>query len=122
MSGDEFVFRGQTTFINRPSRTVVQNFQNTYLRGDGSTADRINAEFTKLGELCLGSRELPEGDKEEVVGAIHAVAEQVRDDKSNRLTLQGTLQAIETIVSRAADVADPALAIITTIMALAGLT
>ena len=56
-----------------------------------------------------------------MVQAIHVVAEQVRDDKSNRLTLKGGLEAVQTIVARAADVAGPAIGIIAAVLKLAGI-
>jgi len=121
MSDEKFLFCGQTTFINQPFNTVIRDFQNTYIRGDGSTADQINTELGRLVELSLGSGDLPDDDKEEVVRAIHATAEQVRDGKANRLTLKGTLDAVKAIVGKAADVAGPAMTIIATILKLAGI-
>lgn len=121
MSGDEkFVFHGQTTFINNPTDTVIRDFQNTYLRGDGSTADDINAKLQQLIELTMRSKDLPDPDKEEVVGAVHAVAEQVRDEKTNKITLRGTLDAVKAIVERAADIAGPAIGVITAVLKIAG--
>jgi hypothetical protein len=121
MSEEKFVFQGQTTFINRPANTVIHDFQNNYIRGDGSTADQINLELKRLIELSLTSGDLPDNDKEEVVEAIHSVAGQVREGKANRITLKGTLEAIQSIVAKAADVAGPAIAIITTVLKLAGI-
>jgi hypothetical protein len=118
---EQFVFKGQTTFINQPRDTVIRDFQNTYFRGDGSSADQINAELKKLVELSLSSKDLPDADREDAVEALHTVAEQVRDDKANRLTLKGTLDAVKGIVSKAADIAAPAIAIIGTVLKLAGL-
>lgn len=122
MSEEKFEFHGQTTYINRPSNTVIHDFQNNYMRGDGSTVDQINSELKRLIELSLSSGELPEDDKEEVVAAIHSVAGQVRDGKANRLTLKGTLEAIQSIVGKAADVAGPAVTIIATVLKLAGIS
>ncbi len=121
MSDEKFIFQGQTTFINRPRETVIRDFQNTYLRGDGSRADEINDQLKRLIELSLASKDLPDSDKEEAVQAIHTVAEQVRDDKANRLTLKGTLEAIQSMVSKANDVAGPAIKIIGTVLSLAGM-
>jgi hypothetical protein len=121
MSDEKFLFYGQTTFINQPFDSVIRDFQNTYIRGDGSTADEINVELKRLVELSLSSGELPDSDKEEVVRAIHSTAEQVRDGKANRLTLKGTLDAVKGIVEKAADVAGPAMAIIAAVFKLAGI-
>lgn len=122
MSDENFEFHGQTTFINKPSKTIIQNFQNNYLQGDGSEADQINRNLQNLIELTLDSKDLPDEDKEEVVGAAHAVAEQVRDKKANNITLRGTLEAIKTTVVKAADIAAPAIAIIEAILKIAGVS
>ena len=119
--GDEFIFHDQATFINRPSDTIIRDFQNVYIRGDKSKADAINAELKRLVELSLSSRDLPDDDKEEVVQAVHAIAEQVRDDKVNRLTFKGALEAVKEIVVKASDVAGPAVAIIAAVLRLAGI-
>ncbi len=122
MSDENFEFHGQTTFINKPSKTIIQNFQNNYLQGDGSEADQINRNLKNLIELTLDSKDLPDEDKEEVVGAAHAVAEQVRDKKANNITLRGTLEAMKTTVVKAADIAAPAIAIIEAILKIAGVS
>jgi hypothetical protein len=121
MGEEKFTFHGQTTYINRPLNTVIHDFQNTYVRGDGSAADQINSALARLVELSLASADLPGSDKDDVVEAIHGVAEQVRDGKASRLSLKGTLDAIQSIVAKAADVAGPAITIINTILKLAGL-
>jgi hypothetical protein len=122
MSDEKFEFHGQTTFINRPSKTIIQNFLNNYLQGDGSQADQINKNLQHLIELTLDSKDLPDEAKEEVVGTAHAVAEQVRDKKANKLTLRGTLEAIRATVVKAADIAAPAVAIIEAILKIAGVS
>lgn len=122
MSDEKFEFHGQTTFINKPSNTLIQDFQNRYLQGDGSRADQINENLRRLVELTLNSKDLPDEAKEEVVGAAHAVAEQVRDKKANAITLRGTLEAIKTTVVKAADIATPSIAIIEAILKIAGVS
>jgi hypothetical protein len=117
----KFIFRGQTTFIDKPLDTVIQNFQNTYFAGDGSDRDKINAEILKLVELVLQSKDLPNDTKEEAAQALHSVADQVKEEKGNKLTLKGTLQAVQDVVSKAADIAVPALGIIAAIFKLLGL-
>jgi hypothetical protein len=118
---EKFVFHGQTTFIDSPRDTVIQNFQNTYIVGDGSDRDKINSEIKKLVDLILDSKDLPKEDKEEAVQALHDVAEQVKEQKGSKLTVKGTLQAIQDVVSKAADIANPALGIITTVLKLLGI-
>ena len=119
MSND-FTFHGQTTFINQPKDTVIQNFQNSYITGDGSDRDKINTELKKLVDLILSSKELPDPAKEETVEAVHSVAAQVTEQKANKLTLKGTLQAVQEVVSKAADIAGPAIGIFTTVAKLLG--
>lgn len=118
---DKFVFHGQTTFIDKPKDTIIQNFQNTYIAGDNSEKDKINQEILKLVELVLESKSLLDDVKNETTQALHMMAEQIKDEKSNKLTVKGTLQVIQEIVSKTADIAMPGMAIIATIMKLLGL-
>jgi hypothetical protein len=119
---ERFIFQGQTTFIDKPRDTVIQDFQNTYFSGDGSDKDRINAELLKLVDLVLRSNDLSNEDKEEVVEALHATAGQVKEQKASKLSLKGTLQAVGDAVSKAADIAAPALTIITVVLKLLGIS
>lgn len=118
---EKFLFHGQITFINKPRKTVIQNFQNTYITGDSSETDKINTELAKLIELILSSKVMPDDTKEETVQAIHSIAEQLKGKTANKLTLKGTLQAIQEVVSKAADIAVPALGIVSTVLKLLGL-
>jgi hypothetical protein len=50
---DQFIFHGQTTFIDKPLNSVIQNFQNSYISGDNSdrndqdlTSDFVNKQTT----------------------------------------------------------------------------
>jgi hypothetical protein len=115
---EKLVFYGQTAFIDTPRDTVIQNFQNTYIAGDGSDSDKINSKIKELVDLILDSKDLPREDKEETIQALHAVAEQVKEQKGGKLTLKGTLQAVQEVVSKAADIATPALGIIATVLKL----
>ena len=112
---DQFTFHGQTTFIDKPLNSVIQNFQNSYISGDGSDKDKVNAELANLIKLILNSKDMPDSTKEDAVEALHSVAGQVKEQKANRLTVKGTLEAIKEVVSKTADIATPALAILTTI-------
>jgi hypothetical protein len=42
--------------------------------------------------------------KEEAVEALHSVAEQVKEQKSNKLTVKGILEAVKEVVSKTADI------------------
>lgn len=118
---DKFIFHGQTTFVDKPKDTIIQNFQNTYITGDSSEKDKINQEILKLIETLLESKLLSNDDKNETTQALHMMAEQIKEEKSNKLTVKGTLQAVQEIVSKTADIAVPGMAIISTIMRLLGI-
>ena len=118
---EKFVFQGQTTFVNQPRSTVIQNFQNTYITGDGSDKDEINSQISRLVELVLESEALPNQEKEETTQALHSVAEQVKEEKVNRLTLKGTFDAVEKVISKAADIFSPAKSIIDSVLKLLGI-
>ncbi len=55
---EKFVFHGQTTFIDQPKDSVIQNFQNTYIAGDNADTDQVNKEIKRLLELILNSQDL----------------------------------------------------------------
>jgi hypothetical protein len=117
---DQFTFYGQTTFIDKPVNTVIQNFQNNYISNDGSDKDKINIELANLVKLILNSKDMEDPTKEQATEALHTVAEQVKEQKTNKITTKGTLDAIRDIIMKTADIATPALAIITTIFKLFG--
>jgi hypothetical protein len=114
--GDTFTFNGQTTFINRPKDTVIKDFQNTYLRGDGSKADKVNEQLQELIALIHDSNDLPAKDKEDVAQAVTGVAEQVRDDKANGITVKGVLESVGQILQTAADIAPTAATIVASVI------
>ena len=51
---EKFVFHGQTTFIDQPRETIIQNFQNQFI-GSDPESDEVNLELKKLVELILKS-------------------------------------------------------------------
>jgi len=71
--------------------------------------------------MLLKSNDIPNDSKEEATQALHDVAGSVKDEKVNKLTLKGTLQAIQEIVEKASDIAVPAMGLITTIFKLLNL-
>ena len=73
---DNFNFYGQTTFINRPVDTVIQDFQNTYSSTPGQ------GELSQLLRLVLSSKNLPDDAKEEAATTIHEVAGDLTDPVS----------------------------------------
>jgi len=119
---EKFIFQGKTTFIDQPHDTIIQNFQNDYITSDDSENDKINIELKKLVELILNSKDIPTENKEETIQAIHSVAEQVKEQNTNKLTTKAILEAIQNALSKATDIAVPAMTIITTILKLLGLS
>lgn len=118
---EKFVFHGQTTFIDKPRDTVIQNFQNSYISDSDSEKDKANAKILELIELILKSEDLSNDTKDEIIQALHLVAGQVKEQTGNKFTLKGTLQAVQEVVSKAADIATPAIGIIATVIKILGL-
>ncbi|NJO01818.1 MAG: hypothetical protein HC880_09125 [Bacteroidia bacterium] len=122
MSEKYFFQGGQNTIIDQPVDTVIQNFQNTYIAGDGSNKDKINKEIQKLIELILESKDLPDDDKEGIAEALYSIAEQVKEEKTNKFSIRGTLRDINEALSKASDIVSPASAIIALLFKLFGLS
>lgn len=118
---ENFNFHGQTTFINRPVDTVIRDFQNQYVSGADEDTREILDRLEELIRLMLSSKDLPPEQAEDAVQAVHTVAGQVKEKKGNKLSLKGTLQAVQTLVSGAADIAGPAAAIVTAVLSLLSL-
>ncbi len=90
---EKFVFHGQTTFIDQPKDSVIQNFQNTYIAGDNADTDQVNKEIKRLLELILNSQDLPKEEKEETVQALHTIAEQIKEQKGSKLGIKGNAKS-----------------------------
>lgn len=118
---ENFNFYGQTTFVNRPTSTVIRDFQNQY----GGAADpqlaQAYAQLAQLIELVLRSQQLPAPDKEEAVTAIHDAAGQLEDKSPDKSRLQTAFERIKGIVTKAADIAGPAVTLISSVVTLIGL-
>jgi hypothetical protein len=115
--GDTFTFRGQnTTFINRPRDVVLSDFQNSYIKGDGSTADQVNEQLKALIGLIHDSKDLPDKDREETAQAVTNVAEQVKDNKANGLTVKGVMETVGKVLETAADIAPTAAGIVASVI------
>lgn len=115
---EKFTFKGPTTFIHKPIDSVIQNFQNQYILDTDEQEASLNSELAKLLKLILDSKELEDKEKEEVAYTLHSIAGLIKEKKASRLTLKGTLQAIGRVVEKAADIAKPALEIISKIVSL----
>jgi hypothetical protein len=113
--GDSFHFSGPTSFINQPTDTIIQNFQNTYLQGKSETSGEVIQQLERLLRLILESQSISEIDKSVASKAIYeAAAEARKEDKGSRLV--AILERIKPIAQRAADVGVPALTIISAVI------
>lgn len=119
--GEKYIFNGNTTFINKPRDTIIKDFQNKYITGKNIEKDNINSEILKLFTLVKDSKNLSDEDREETSQALNSIADQVKENKCNKLTLKGMLIAIQEVVSKASDIADPSIAIISAISKLLGI-
>ena len=84
-------------------------------------AEKTNSEISKLIKLVQDSKNLSDENKEDATQALNSIADQVKENKANKLTLKGTLTAVQDVVSKAADIAGPGLAIVSTVFKLLGL-
>lgn len=100
---ENFNFHGPTTFVNKPVDTVVQNFQNNYATASGE-------QLAALLRLVLTSADLPEQDREEAARLVHEAAASTAP-----ATVESKLSKVGRIVARAADIATPAAAIVTSV-------
>ncbi|MFI6004265.1 hypothetical protein ACIA98_28305 [Streptomyces sp. NPDC051366] len=109
---ENFYFQGEnTTFINRPQDTVVRDFQNNHATTPGGD------DLTRLLELVLTSRDVPDPDREEAAAAIHALARQAADPEPDAPAALTRIDRLRTLLSAGADIAQPALAILASITA-----
>ncbi|WP_258199106.1 hypothetical protein [Streptomyces sp. A244] len=120
VSGDgvteNFYFQGvNTTFINRPTSTVIRDFQNTYHAVVGAD------DLARLLQLVLNSSDLGDAQREEAAGCIHdlarASAAQTPDVPHMRTRME---RLRELMTGTGADIAQPALAILASLAALFG--
>ncbi|MEV6288460.1 hypothetical protein [Kribbella sp. NPDC051770] len=106
---ENFNFHGPTTFVNRPTDTVIRDFQNTY------AAAPARQDLASLLELVLDSDELDDAGRETVAQLIHDLPNDLTTAPENA---RHKLERIKTTVGRAADIAAPALGIVSKILEL----
>jgi hypothetical protein len=135
---ENFYFQGKnTTFINRPTDTVIQDFQNSHAAAPGTEA------LTRLLRLVLESRDLGDADRAEAAGAIHELARLSADGEGGgevagdgvgggadagdagadeaasasgaSAAARTRLERLRELLSASADIATPALAILASI-------
>ena len=109
---ENFNFHGPTTFINRPTDTVITDFQNTY------SAAPAAKDLAGLLRLVLTSRELPDESREWVAQQIHELADDLDDPAIDHGGVRTKLEWIKSTVGQAADIAGPALGIVAKILEL----
>lgn len=109
---ENFYFQGQnTTFINRPVDTVVQDFQNQY----GETLGR--EELRRLLVLTLSSTDLADADRDEAARAVHDLARLADAPAPDASAFRLRAERLREMLAGAADIAQPALAIIASVVA-----
>ncbi|GAA3598919.1 hypothetical protein [Kribbella ginsengisoli] len=104
---ENFNFHGQTTFINRPVDTVITDFQNAHATG---------SDLTTLLRLVLTSDQLTDDQREQVAQLIDEVAGELNGPDVDKTRTK--LERIKTTVSKAADIATPALGIVAKVLEL----
>ncbi|MEV2244737.1 hypothetical protein [Streptomyces sp. NPDC049970] len=107
---ENFNFNGQnTTFVNRPRDTVVQDFQNQH--GTTLCAD----DLRQLLGLTLSSTDLSDTERDEAAQAVHDLATLSGEPDVGAFRLRA--ERLRELLSGAADIAQPALALITSVVA-----
>ncbi|MFJ9188566.1 hypothetical protein ACIRQO_36630 [Streptomyces anulatus] len=110
-----FNFKGpNTTFINRPVDTVIRDFQNTYAHGPAQE------DLARLLVLVLNSRDLPDADRDEAAGAVHDLARITAEPEPDNATARTRLQRLRELLTASTDIAQPALAIVTSVAGMLG--
>ncbi|WP_405461875.1 hypothetical protein OG333_00325 [Streptomyces anulatus] len=112
---ENFYFQGaNTTFINKPVDTVVRDFQNTYAQAPAQE------DLARLLMLVLNSRDLPDADREEAASAVHDLARITAEPEPDTATARTRLQRLRELLTAGTDIAQPALAIVTSVTCMLG--
>jgi hypothetical protein len=118
---ENFTFNAQTTFINKPQDTVIRDFQNLYEYGSSDEQMALLEKLEELIRLVLSSVDLNDSNKELTVAKVHNIAKEARAPEPDRSTLKNGVIALKETVSKAADIAAPALSIVAAIMTMLSL-
>jgi hypothetical protein len=108
------IHSGNTTVINHPQDTVIQDFQNTQSKSIGID------DLARLLHLVVSSRDLTAPDRDEALESIRDLAQL---DVSCRPALPDArtrLERLRSLLTTSADIAQPALEIIASLMRLFG--
>ncbi|MFF7098484.1 hypothetical protein ACFY9A_39915 [Streptomyces rubradiris] len=111
---ENFNFNGETTFINRPQDTVIRDFQNTYSAASGTN------NLARLLQLTLTSRNIPDEEREAVTVEIHRLADIVDAAEPDVPAALTRIDRLRAMLTPAADIAQPALAILASLSAILG--
>ncbi|EHM25240.1 hypothetical protein OG402_40425 [Streptomyces anulatus] len=112
---ENFYFQGaNTTFVNKPVDTVVRDFQNTYAQAPAQE------DLARLLTLVLNSGDLPDADRDEAAGAVHDLARITAEPEPDNATARTRLQRLRELLTASTDIAQPALAIVTSVAGMLG--
>ncbi|OLO25547.1 hypothetical protein PZ61_0237760 [Streptomyces sp. MNU77] len=92
-----------------PVDTVVRDFQNTYAQAPAQ------GDLARLLVLVLNSRDLPDTDREAAASAIHDLARITAEPEPDTATARTRLQRLRELLTASNDIAQPALAIVTSV-------
>ncbi|MEV5975099.1 hypothetical protein [Streptomyces sp. NPDC051921] len=112
---DSFEFHGEnTTFINNPQNTLIQDFQNTH-----STPPHAD-ELAQLLHLILTSTSLEDSRRTQAAETVHELARLTPHTPEERAAATSRLQQLRLLLTSSADIATPALPLITSLTTLFG--
>lgn len=101
---ESFNFYGSTSFVNRPTTSVISDFQNVY--GEGS-AKAVAPELTRVLQLILESSQLPLDKKEEAAVLVHEAAMQIGTGPEGDVVASSKLDKVKDIVSGVVGIGAP---------------
>ncbi|MFE2295158.1 hypothetical protein [Streptomyces sp. NPDC059452] len=91
--------------------TVVQDFQNEY------AGARCHEELHRLLRLTLSSTDPADADRQEAARAVHDLARLAGTPEPDRSAFRLRAERLREVLAGAADIAQPALAIIASVVA-----
>jgi hypothetical protein len=121
-SGSKYYIPGtnaQVTVIEEVFQSIVQDFQNKYLT-DSSNPEAAK-ELRALLQLVKDSQALPADEKVDTIKAIGALGKEITAPQPNKVVVEGIFEKVKSVVSAAADIAEPAAKIVATVAPLLAL-
>jgi hypothetical protein len=104
-----------TTVINHPQDTVIQDFQNTNYKSLGID------DLARLLQLVVSSRDLTAPDRDEAMESIRNLAQLDVRRRPALPDARTRLERLRSLLTTSADIAQPALEIIASLMRLFGI-